>query len=263
MIHILSDAVQRDLFTHGDQFSVDTGAVSILALMCVHISDPVFLVEPILLSLQRLKDHILSAVTSDGLIGNLYSTGLGVQALSVIGHIVPEGSWNCSLSLKRLLDDPSALANPQAASQVTPSLEGRTYLDVGRMDCRRDFSNLTLLEPSEPTPTEVEMPLITVSYNITDGVGGTFSYAIPISVPKGSSLLSVMEKARESRPLNFSFQLKTSLWGAYVTSIRGLRSSSKNRTYWQLLSGDRALEQGIEDYKPSDGEKIIIILSHY
>ncbi|XP_062895851.1 cobalamin binding intrinsic factor-like, partial [Mobula hypostoma] len=245
---------------------VDTGAVATLALWCVRDRNRALSVSAVARSLRILVDRLLSEVRPDGLIGNVYSTGLAVQALSLIQDLIPAGSWNCSRSLERLLlsAKDGSLKNPQAASQVTPSLEGRTYLDVGAIDCREDQSNLTLPDTTTPAaPVTSGQPDIRVCYNVTDGLGGTFSDRVLVRVPSGSILLRVMEAARDLFPQRFSFQYKMTLWGPSLYSVRGLEASSEDRTYWSLRSGSRPLEQGIGDYVPSDGETIVVILSRY
>ncbi|GCC16451.1 hypothetical protein chiPu_0022217, partial [Chiloscyllium punctatum] len=139
IVQILIDAVMNDKFTYGSEFSVDTGAVAALALRCmidrkttIHISN----------ALNHILEQILSRITDDGLIGNLYSTGLAIQALSVNSDRVAPGRWNRTKSVGRLLSGilEGSFANPQAASQIVPSLEGRSYLDVTRLNCAEDCS---------------------------------------------------------------------------------------------------------------------------
>ncbi|XP_043542410.1 transcobalamin-1-like isoform X2 [Chiloscyllium plagiosum] len=77
-VQILIDAVMNDKFTYDSEFSVDTGAVAALALRCVndritnmHISN----------ALNYILEQILRRIMDDGLIGNLYSTGLAMQVI--------------------------------------------------------------------------------------------------------------------------------------------------------------------------------------
>lgn len=41
-----------------------------------------------------------------------------------------------------------------------------------------------------------------------------------------------------------SFKTEQTSWGPMVVSIHGLAASSKDRTYWQFLSGADALQEG-------------------
>ena len=47
-----------------------------------------------------------------------------------------------------------------------------------------------------------------------------------------------------------SFTVEETSWGPFVTSVQGISASSKDRTYWKLLSNGQPLTQGkAEDEK--------------
>ncbi|XP_067837761.1 cobalamin binding intrinsic factor-like isoform X2 [Heptranchias perlo] len=261
----LTDAVMNDTLSHGTGFSVDTGAVAALALRCLIEADYSLIAARIESALQKVIGQIIDNVKGDGIIGNLYSTGLAIQALSTNINLVSLESWNCSKSLQKLLTEikKGSFGNAQAASQISPSLDGRTYLDVGKLNCAADVDNLTLPELSTSSPPVTERVPIRVQYNITDGLHHTFSYAVNVTVPRGSPLLEVLQEARRADPERFSFKLKMTFWGPSVTSIGGLESDSYNRTYWQFLNGTKLLDQGIGSYQPSNGERILANFTTY
>nr|AJC97680.1 transcobalamin 1 [Leucoraja erinacea] len=252
----IKKAITDNLFMHGERFDVDTAAVSVLALQCF---------SPNPHGVQSVLHQILREADQNGTIGNIYSTGLAVQALSVSQDMIPDNRWDCSLSIDRLLkaSREGEFANPQTASQVTPSLEGKSYLNVGEITCKDDISNLTLPELTTAPPTLSPPARIEVSLNVTDGVNGSFSDQTLVQVSSGSSLLEALRVARKLLPLRFSFDYQTSSYGPYLTTVQGLEASVADRTYWQLLSGSDPLQQGIADYTVQDGEKILIILTQY
>ncbi|XP_078389655.1 cobalamin binding intrinsic factor-like [Cetorhinus maximus] len=264
-VQALTDAVSKDKFTHGSNFSVDTGAVAALALRCVKDTGNNMKTTDLENALVKVITQILAHVKSDGTIGNLYSTGLAIQALSLNSDLTPEGSWNQRKSLEKLLSEipKGSFSNPQAASQIVPSLEGRTYLDVTRLNCSADQDNLTLPETSSSSPPVAKGVPITVEYNIEDSLHHTFSDAVNVTVPRGSPLIQVLEAAQHLYPVRFSFGVTMTQWGPSLTSIRGLSDSTEDRTYWQLLNGSKPLDQGIGDYRPVNGERIFAKLSHY
>ncbi|XP_058867872.1 transcobalamin-1-like [Acipenser ruthenus] len=261
----LIEASDNGGFSHGEIYSVDTASVAVLALTCVRRSinppNPVVLRLKIQNALKRLIKNILQETTSDGLIGNLYSTGLAMQALSVAS------TYNCSRTFQTVLEraGSGSFDNPMAASQITPSLENRNYLGLNKLDCKEFKKNpadspLPLVPLAPPA---AQQGVLTVHYTVEDGLRYTFNDLIDVTVPTGSSLLRVMEEAAKISPAKFRFTVEQSSWGPFVTSIQGLAGNTEERTYWQFLTGNTTLAQGVTDYKPHDGEYIVAKFSKY
>ncbi|XP_062974786.1 cobalamin binding intrinsic factor [Elgaria multicarinata webbii] len=252
---ILAKAALRNDLQSGGHFFVDTGAMASLALTCVY-NENIMLKDSKLMNtfhdaLTTITKQILGAQKSDGIIGNIYSTGLAMQALSVTSDFYSAGDWSCQKTLDTVLKeaDQGAFNNPAAASQILPSLVGKTYLDVRSLTC---------------PPENVPVSTITVFYTITNElVGNYFSYPITVKVPKGSVLLAVLEEAQRTNPSKFSFQTENTSYGPMVISINNIHASTNERTYWQFLSGKKPLEQGVGSYKPVDNEEIEAIFSEY
>ncbi|XP_048340506.1 cobalamin binding intrinsic factor [Sphaerodactylus townsendi] len=244
---ILAKAALANELEFGGYFSVDTGAVASLALTCVsemskiQQSEFVTVIEE---ALTKITKQILGEQHSNGIIGNIYSTGLAMQALSVTSKFYNPGAWDRVKTTKEVLKEISlgAFNIPAAAAQILPSLVGKTYLDV------RDGCGST----------------ITVQYTISNSiVGPSFSYSITVNVPKGSVLLTVLNAAQSAKPNEFSFQTEETSWGPMVVSIHNVQASTNEKTYWQFLSGKKPLDQGVGSYKPVDGEHIRAIFSRY
>ncbi|XP_067397581.1 transcobalamin-1-like [Emydura macquarii macquarii] len=251
----------------GSNFSVDTAAVAVLAQICLlttRQSHLPMVYEKIRENVQWLVDKILDEKSRDGVIGNIYSTGLAMQALSVSSEYLKPRAWSCPQTLHRVLDEipKGTFNNPMAASQIIPSLEGRSYLNVSELNCSMDPDNLPLSTPRPPPPTSPP-PNIRVTYTAADGVGITFNDSIRVTVPWGSVFLKVMEEAQNTDPSKFSFTYTSSSWGPYITSVRGLAANSTQHTYWQLLSNGSPLNQGAGDYVVSDGERLEVRFSTY
>ncbi|XP_078092376.1 transcobalamin-1-like [Mustelus asterias] len=263
-VKVLTDAVEDNQLKLGTEFSVDTGAMAAVALGCVRQAGGVPNNVHVEVALRKVVTQVLDHVKSDGLIGNLYSTGEAIQALTVNSDLVPAGSWNQSRTLEKLLSEvrKGSYSNPQAAAQVIPSLEGRTYLEVNRLNCSAAQNNLTLPETTTSAPVPKGKP-IRVEYNIENGLNHTFIDGINVTVPQGSALIKVLEAAQELDPVRFSFTTTESLWGLSLSSVRGLNASSAEKTYWQLLNGTKPLDQGIGSYIPTNGERVVVKLSRY
>ncbi|XP_028668136.2 transcobalamin-1-like [Erpetoichthys calabaricus] len=255
----LIEAAENDKFSYGGSFSVDTGAVAVLALTCVKLSTkppP----EDVQNTIQQLISTILEHRQENGVIGNLYSTGLAMQALSV-----NQVDYSCSQTIQAIIPQISAGAfdNPMAASQIIPSLEGRSYLDVTKLNCAADQDNLPFPKQASSTPL-ADKP-INVIYTVVNNlpVWEPFRDTITVSISKGSTLLDVMKKAEKMSPDKFRFTVDISNWGPFVTSIQGLYGNDKDHTYWHFTSGSVSLALGVGSYKPLDGEHISATFSKY
>ncbi|XP_078086171.1 cobalamin binding intrinsic factor-like [Mustelus asterias] len=125
-------------------FSVDTASMSVLALSCLHrsLSNQIARLE-IEKPIVQLLMQLLGNKKDDGTIGNIYSTGLAVQAL-IANPELTFLQFKCSNYLERLISEipKGTFDSVQRISHVIPALEGRTYLDVQSLDCTSDHDNL-------------------------------------------------------------------------------------------------------------------------
>uniref|UniRef100_A0A8C5RU76 Transcobalamin-like C-terminal domain-containing protein n=1 Tax=Laticauda laticaudata TaxID=8630 RepID=A0A8C5RU76_LATLA len=246
----LAKAALNNSFHFAGRFSVDTAAIASLGLFCVYEGK----ISPqqnkitgtVQAALTHITKQILNEQQSNGLLGNVYSTGLAMQALSVTSEFYSANAWNCPKTLNEVLSKitEGAFSTPAAASQILPSLVGKTYLDVRSLTCSSET--------------------VTVHYTVTNKLTQPyFEYFTTVKVQKGSVLLTVLEAAKQLNASEFSFQTEETSWGPMVTSINGLQGSTNKKTYWQFLSGKTPLEQGVGSYKPKDNEEIVAIFSRY
>ncbi|NXY11814.1 IF factor, partial [Pteruthius melanotis] len=197
----------------------------------------------------------------NGMIGNIYSMGLALQALEATRKFYAPRKWDCAQAFSVV--SAHDYQQPMAIAQVLPALVGRSYLDVAGLDC----AATTKMSPNQQVPLSPMLGThapIQVHYSITNALQGKhFHYSTSVTVPSGSTLLQVMEVAAEENPQTFSFQTEQTSWGTYVTSIHGLAASTEDRTYWQFLSAEDALQEGVGTYKPHAGEHIQAVFSTY
>ncbi|XP_065695045.1 cobalamin binding intrinsic factor-like [Patagioenas fasciata] len=272
----------KQVLSPDSHLSVDTCAMAALAMTCTYGQTD-------LQDLQELLWEALSAVANsfldeqeegDGVIGNIYSTGLAMQALVATGEFYAPRVWDCTQALAAVSRHDYSL--PMAIAQVLPALVGRSYLDTADLDCTTRMSpNLqsTLSPKLQPSPSPKLQPslspklgtaavhraaTITVHYSISNTLQGRyFSYTTAVQVPDGSVLLQVLQAAQEKEPDIFSFQTEQTSWGPMVISIHGLAADQNRKTYWQFLSSGVALEEGVGTYKPQDEEHIQAVFSTY
>ncbi|XP_032139200.1 transcobalamin-1 [Sapajus apella] len=254
----------------GSQFSVDTGAMAVLALTCVNRSLTNGQVKADGGDLTKISNYTKSLVEKilckkkrNGLIGNTFSTGEAMQALFVSSDYYNETEWNCRETLNAVLMEISrgAFNIPIAAAQVLPALLGKTYLDVNKDSSCVSGSgnfNISIPEPITVTPPESQ-PHISVNYSVRINE----TYSANVTVPHGSVFLAVMEKAQKINHTIFCFTMEESSWGPYITSVQGLWASNNDRTYWELLSGGKPLSQGAGSYVVHNGENLEVRWSTY
>ncbi|OCT72166.1 cobalamin binding intrinsic factor [Xenopus laevis] len=234
----------------GPLFTVDTAAIGVMGFTCVLAMDgvPPQMLKTMKMAQSSLLTLILREQKSDGVIGNIYATGLAGQALTAAQSYYSPEYWNCPRTLQQVLQQIplGTFALPGPASQVLPFLNGKSYMNVKDIQCNYNAT------------------VITVEYTIVNNlVGDNFKHFVQISVNEGSTLLQVMQKAAEMNPKEFSFKTEETLWGPFVTTINHLSGSSNDKTFWQFFSGSTPLEEGVGTYRPSNKEHILAIFSKY
>ncbi|CAN8214382.1 unnamed protein product [Coccothraustes coccothraustes] len=262
-----SQALAKQVLNPESPLSVDTQAMVALALACAYNY----------VELQNEQDLLWDALWTvsnsfldeqeerNGMIGNIYSMGLALQALEATRKFYTPREWDCAQAFSRVYAHD--YQQPMAIAQVLPALVGRSYLDVAGLDCAATKN----MSPGRQLPLPAMLGThgiprapIQVHYSITNTLQGIpFHYVISVEVPADSTLLQVMEVAAQEDPQNFSFQMEQTSWGPYVTSIHGLAGSTEDRTYWQFLSAGNALDEGVGTYKPKNWEHIQAIFSTY
>ncbi|XP_074087509.1 cobalamin binding intrinsic factor [Macrotis lagotis] len=255
----LAVKLSKMLLANVSPFNMDTGAMATLALTCVSnmITDDLDDEYNHLFGqvLTNIVENISRKTEDNGLIGGSYSTGLAMQALSVqLGE-----NWNCKKTLETVLSEieQNRFNNPMSIAQILPSLKGKTYLDVPDVICSTDPEVKQTLQRL-PSPLTTSTSNITVTYTINNqlrGVELTFTATQKISVKKGSVLLVVLEEAQRKNSI-FKFESEMTSWGLYISSINNINADENHKTYWQFLSGNTPLDQGVDYYIPYDKEHI-------
>ncbi|XP_024429747.3 cobalamin binding intrinsic factor [Desmodus rotundus] len=259
----------KTLLANSSPSNVDTGAMVTLALTCMYNKIPVGSEEGYRTLLgQVLKDtveKISLRIRDDGIIGDIYSTGLAMQALSVSPK-QPNKEWNCQKTLDAVLNEikQGKFHNPMAIAQTLPSLEGKTYLDVPHVSCSPDHEVPPTL-PNHPSPVPTAASNITVIYTINNQLRGVellFNVTTEVSVRSGSVLLVVLEEAQRKNP-TFKFETTMTSWGLVVSSINDVAENVDHKTYWQFLSDITPLNEGVADYIPFNHEHVTANFTQY
>ncbi|NWY70351.1 TCO1 protein, partial [Erithacus rubecula] len=196
-----------------------------------------------------------------GIIGNISSMGLALQALETSGEFYAPRKWDRAQAFSVVCN--YDYHQPMAMAQVLPPLVDKSYLNAGSpvamtlLPCARwavPGAHMLLSPPTAP---------ITVQFSISNTMKNYFHYSTSVCVPKNSTLLQVMEVARKEKPDIFCFTIKEYNLGPFVTSIHGLAGNATERTYWQFFSSGSPLQEGVGIYKPKNWEQIQAVFSTY
>ncbi|KAM6115127.1 LOW QUALITY PROTEIN: cobalamin binding intrinsic factor [Pterocles gutturalis] len=256
----------KRLLSPESHLSWDTRAVAVLALVCTYDRTDLHDVRDLLWEALAMVTNVFldEQEKSGGVIGNIYSMGLALQALGSTGRFYAPRTWDCAQAFSVVYGHD--YRQPTAVAQVLPALVGRSYLHAADLDCAARRSVSPQLSPS-PKLRTIGVPsasTITVTYSIVNKLQGQpFSFSTTVEVPPGSTLLEVMEAAKEKEPDVFSFVTKDTSWGPFVVSIHGLAGDDNDRTYWQFLSSADPLPEGVGTYTPHDREHIQAVFSRY
>ncbi|KAM4050415.1 transcobalamin-2 isoform 1-T2 [Anomaloglossus baeobatrachus] len=251
VVHKLVLAEEQNKFGYGETISIDTEAMAGIALLCVKRVNnyPRELVMHIKNSVKSIKDKIVTSQNTEGELGNLYSTPLAVQFLSALGGRKDKDT--CSKAIKALIKgvEKGKFSNPAMMSQLMPVLFQKSYLDVANVDCESSINNPLLIPVSPTDDIVLGNEFIHVRLMVE---GQNFNELI--KVPSRSSLLDILKTAQDQNS-KFSFETKNTLYGPLLTAV------NKVAGYWQLLKEPNiSLIEGIADYRPEDGETIILRL---
>ncbi|XP_013869765.1 transcobalamin-2 [Austrofundulus limnaeus] len=258
VIHKLIKAADDSHFRHGETESIDTYAMAGMALQCVkdsgfYVHNPAELDT----ALSKIKQKLLASRRADGHMGNEFSTGLAVQALLAMGSDVADCS--ASMEAMRTAARSNVYHNPMAISQTLPALQKKSYLTVKSKQCLNEDNSL-VLEPTEPPVVVPSDTKVNVMVEVVTSSGATALYSV--DVPKGSSLLEALDVLK-TKSVGFTFELESSLWGPFLSTVNGEQARQSDRRYWHLSSDGTALTEGVNDFKIEAAQKITIKNTSY
>ncbi|NXG37862.1 TCO2 protein, partial [Dromaius novaehollandiae] len=260
--HIREEVIRRLLaaerhgkFGHGDGHAVDTEAVAGLAFACLHQAPLArgMLASELHEAVRSVARKLLQAQGPDGLIGNVFSTPLALQFFIATNSCESEPEY--SRARDALLQSLDNFTNPMAISQLLPALAAVALLVAGT------------LQPISPVTQSTELGNIIVRLVVECPKRLCHHHVLynqSVTVPAGSSLLDVLEMASKQGHHAFTFKTQDSLYGPFLTTVMKVEAKWQERRSWHLLSApNTSLQMGIADYKPHDGETLILRLSKW
>ncbi|NXE96021.1 TCO2 protein, partial [Menura novaehollandiae] len=261
VIRRLLTAQHHGRLGHGGN-TVDTEAVVALAFACLEKKRLVGagLAAELRAAAHRASRSMAEAQGPDGIIGNIYSTPWALQVFLATGMCQTEPAYGPAMAA--LLDNLDAFSTAATMAQVLPVLHGRSYLDIASLHCQEEPDMLTPMAMEPPTEVLGNKTVQLVVECPPPWCSQLRLYDRPVPVPAAASLLDVLWAAAAQEPHNFTFDTQDTSQGPFLTQVLGLEARQQKRNYWQLLTAPNTpLQMGVADYRPRDGETLILRLS--
>ncbi|NXL33965.1 TCO2 protein, partial [Glaucidium brasilianum] len=264
VIRRLLVAEHHGRFGHASGSAVDTEAVAALAFTCLQRERLVGarLAAELGAATRAARRRIVEAQGQDGFFGNIYSTPWAMQVFIATDTCRTQPAYGRAMAA--LLENLGAFSTAATMAQVLPVLHGHSYLDIASTRCREELDTLLPISP-EPLP---EMPgNMTVQLVVECPEPSCPQHRLydrPVPVSAGASLLDVLRAAAAQEPHDFTFDTQDTPQGPFLSRVLGLEARQEKRNYWQLLTApSTSLQMGIADYRPHDGETLILRLSEW
>ncbi|KAM6051938.1 transcobalamin-2 [Chlamydotis macqueenii] len=264
VIRRLLAAEQHGRLGHAGGSATDTEAVAALAFACLAREQLVGsrLAAELRAAARGARRRMVEAQSPDGFFGNVYSTPWAMQLFIATNACQTQPAYGRAMAA--LLENLDAFSTAATMAQALPVLHGRSYLDVASVRCQEELDTLTPLgpEPLAAMPGNVTVRLVVECPE--PRCPQRRLYDQPVSAPAGASLLDVLSVAAARGPHNFTFDTRDTPQGPFLTEVLGLEARAQKRLYWQLLSApNSSLQMGVADYRPGDGETLILRLSEW
>uniref|UniRef100_A0A8B9MT15 Transcobalamin-2 n=1 Tax=Accipiter nisus TaxID=211598 RepID=A0A8B9MT15_9AVES len=287
VIRRLLAAEHHGRFGHAGGSAVDTEAVAALAFACLERERTVGarLAAELRAAAHRVRRRMAEAQGRDGFFGNIYSTPWAMQVGVICGGGVSPG-WGVGASrdvgagISRVADarkrDGAAGGGvPRAAVSPAPTLRpdgacARRCLPPGRAQGGHCVGT-PQLHVRGPACRGWGDPLGSLA--VTPGLA-TCPAPVPWSHPgphRLAPLAADLPQRRQCRTRTLTpplpptrFDTQDTPQGPFLSRVLGLEARQQKRSYWQLLTApSTSLQMGIADYRPHDGETLILRLSKW
>ncbi|NWW52883.1 TCO2 protein, partial [Pedionomus torquatus] len=249
---------------HAGGSAVDTEAVVALAFTCLERERLVGarLAAELRAATHRVRRRMVEAQGSDGFFGNVYSTPWAMQVFIATNTCQAQPAYGRAMAA--LLENLDAFTTTATMAQALPALHGRSYLDIASMHCQEEPDTLRPISAEPPPEMLGNMTVRLVVECPQPWCPQRWLYNQLVSARAGTSLLDVLRAATTQGPPDFTFVTQNTPQGPFLSEVLGLEAKQQQRSYWQLLTApDTSLQMGVADYRPEDGQTLILRLSEW
>lgn len=183
----------------------------------------------------HLKKDVARNITewqqTDGSFGNVYSTGLALQALIAAEEPGTEGSKGRAMTYLLMKQDwQGSFGHDMDNFYVLPALNIRSLAHVHERNCKPNPYGTQNTEAARHHGKKKQM---IVHYSLWIGGDKNEIHTITLGLPKHSNFLEVMEAAEKMNP-RYKHEILITARGTTVNSIAGKSSNVEKSTYWTL-----------------------------
>ncbi|NWR79876.1 TCO2 protein, partial [Centropus unirufus] len=241
----------------------DTEAVVAMAFTCLEREKLVGtgLAAELRAATRRVRRRMVEKQSNDGFFGNAYSTPWAMQLFIATYTCWTQPAYDRAMAA--LLENLDTFTTAATMAQALPALHGRSYLDVTSMQCQEEELDMLVPLSSVPLPEpqgNMTVRLVAECPEVPCPQGWPYDHHL--SVPAGASLLAVLTAAAARG--DFTFETQETLQGPFLSRVLGLEGQQQKRSYWQLLTApSTSLQMGVAEYRPHDGETLMLRLSHW
>ncbi|NXX13046.1 TCO2 protein, partial [Podargus strigoides] len=264
VIRRLLTAEQHGRFRHAGGSAVDTEAVAALAFACLEQERLVGarLAAELRTATLRVRRRMVELQGQDGFFGNIYSTPWAMQVFIATHSCQMQPAY--SRAMTALLENLDAFTTAATMAQVLPALHGFSYLDIASMRCQEEPNTLTPVGPAALPEMTGNMTVRLMVECPEPWCPQHRLYDQLVPAPAGASLLDVLWAATAQGSQNFTFDTQDTSQGPFLSRVLGLEAQQQKQSYWQLLTApSTSLQMGVADYRPRDGETLILRLSEW
>ncbi|KAM6340415.1 transcobalamin-2 isoform 1-T1 [Alca torda] len=271
VIHRLLAAEHHGRFRHTGGSAVDTEAVAVLAFTCLERERLVGsrLAAELQAARHRVRRRMVEAQDPAGFFGNVYSTPWAMQ-VGVTGRW--PAWWGMGAGVGA---DMGAWAEAAAAGQgLGRQVMVTTTTSVVAM---AQGPNLPPASGTAPPPSSLPLPGFHRHQHVPDTAGIRPGHGCAAGEPgrlhhrrhhgpgaAGAAWPLLPGHRLHALPGGAGFVTQDTPQGPFLSRVLGMEARQQQRRYWQLLSAPgTSLQMGIADYRPHDGETLILRLSEW
>ncbi|XP_013781508.1 uncharacterized protein CG3556-like [Limulus polyphemus] len=215
----------------GAHFWTDTQALIVMALSCVARKEGYSYLES---NISTVLEHFKEIQKPDGSFGNVYTSGLVVQALLAAKDDGRGWDFNQALSYLLSQQQPDGSFGDLLATYfVLPALACRSLVDLGDVNCTESttLDDTTIQEEQKPDNLE-GVEFIKVHYSLWIGDEEKYSLTLDKVLPN-TTFFNIMKDAAKLNP-KYKFEWEETAWGPFVQKIAGVANDPINKTYWMV-----------------------------
>lgn len=256
----LVDIIKKDNSEHGIP---DTLALTTLAFAC-GLKDHTL--QPIDRYLNRAIKKLKNIQKPDGSFGNIYSSGLALQAL--IGAKTNDEGWNRTLANEYVLSQQKsngAIVDFMGTYFALPTLSGRTLISLYDWKCdNAESTDRPIIVTESPVAETTERDVSPISVSISIRAAEIQGYGVSLKGKEGWNLYRILE----SNPQKIDIEYKEYSFGHMILGVDGLFQDPDHKKYWMIYvvqknGTETSASTGVDGLYPENNDAYVFELQTF